>query len=281
VSKWGDKMEIDTKNLKGKELTNFLTEKLDELADNICQDPDEILKFLKKWNNGFHNYSFNNIILAWIQKPDFSLLAGYHAWKKRNRQVKKGEHAIRILAPLHKKIIDDDGEETYKLTGFLPVPVFDVSQTEGEELDVGCSELVRGNVDFKFVIKSSPVPVKIKHLGLSNGSTNGQVINISPKKNKAAMAATFIHELSHIMLGHCEGSGILFETEDRSVKEIEAETTSYIVCKFLGIENNKSRLYVGNWGGNKEKLQGRGKKIIATAEKIIRNIASQGVVNNE
>ncbi|MGB9937408.1 MAG: ArdC-like ssDNA-binding domain-containing protein [Methanobacterium sp.] len=273
-------MRID-KSLKGKELAKFLTAKLDEFADNICQDPDEILEFCNRWNNGFHNYSFNNLILAWIQKPDFSLLAGFWAWKKHNRQVKKGESAIRILAPLHKKIIDEDGEETYILSGFKPVPVFDLSQTEGEELDVGCSELIQGDVDFKSIIKSSPVPVKIAHLGLANGRTNGQKIELSPRKNKAAMAATYIHELSHILLGHCEGSGILFETDDRSVKEIEAETCSYIVCSFLGIDNNKSRLYVANWGGNKEELKGRGKKIIATAEKIIRSITSQGVDSNE
>ena len=270
-------MRID-RNLKGKELTNFLSSKLDEFSDTICQDPDEILEFCNRWRNGFHNYSFNNLILAWIQKPDFSLLAGYHAWKKKNRQVKKGERAIRVLAPMHKKIVDEDGEETFILSGFKPVSVFDLSQTEGEELDVGCSDLVQGNVDFKSIIKSSPVPVKMKHLGLSNGNTNGQVINLSPRKNKAAMAATLIHEISHILLGHCEEPGILFETDDRSVKEIEAETCSYIVCSFLGIENNKSRLYVANWGATANELRGRGKKIIATAEKIIRTI---GAVNNE
>lgn len=269
-------MEKEISKLKGKELTKFLTSKLDEFADNICQDPDEILEFCKRWNNGFHNYSFNNILLAWIQRPDFTLLAGYRAWQKKNRQVKRGERAIRILAPLHKKVIDEDDEESFILTGFRPVSVFDVSQTEGEELKVGYEELIHGNVDFKSIIKSSPVPVKIKHLGLANGRTNGQIIELSPKKNKAAMAATLIHEAAHIELGHLDKPGILFETDDRSAKEIEAETCSYIVCAFLGIENKKSRLYVGNWGATAEELKGRGKTIVAAAEKIIRRIVSQG-----
>lgn len=273
-------MRID-RNLKGANLTKFLTAKLDEFADNICQDPDEILQFCKRWNNGFHNYSFNNLILAWIQCPGFTLLAGYRAWQKRKRQVQKGERAIRILAPLQKKIIDEDDEEAFILTGFRPVSVFDISQTEGEELDIGCSELIQGNVNFKSIIKSSPVPVKIKHLGLANGNTNGQVINLSPKKNKAAMTATLIHEISHIELRHCERTGVLFETEDKSAKEIEAETCSYIVCNFLGIENNKSRLYVGNWGATAEELKGRGKTIVAAAEKIIRRIVSQGADYDE
>ena len=272
----GDKMRIE-RNLKGKELTKFLTAKSDEFSDNICQDPDEVLEFCKRWNQGFHNYSFNNLILAWIQKPDFTLLAGYRTWQKKKRQVKRGEKAIRILAPLHKKVIDEDDEESFILTGFRPVSVFDVSQTEGKELDdLGCGELIQGNVDLKSIIKSSPVPVKIKHLGLANGNTNGKVINLSPKKNKAAMSATLIHEISHIELGHCERTGVLFENEDRSTKEIEAETCSYIVCAFLGLENHKSRLYVGNWGATAAELRGHGKRIIAAAEKIIRTIVSQG-----
>jgi hypothetical protein len=57
-----------SKEMKGKNLTNYLTEKLDELADSICQDPEQLLEFVKKWNSGFNNYSFNNTILPWIQR---------------------------------------------------------------------------------------------------------------------------------------------------------------------------------------------------------------------
>ena len=56
-----------------------------------------------KWLNTmsrFHNYSLNNTVLISMQKPDATLVAGYTAWKNRfGRQVKKGEKAIRILAP--------------------------------------------------------------------------------------------------------------------------------------------------------------------------------------
>ena len=40
------------KELKRKELTAFLVEKLDELSDNLCQDEDQLIEFIKKWNNG-------------------------------------------------------------------------------------------------------------------------------------------------------------------------------------------------------------------------------------
>ena len=58
----------------------------------------------------FHNYSLNNTLLIAMQKPEASLVAGYNAWKNNfNRQVQKGEKAIKILAPTPyktKKMID-------------------------------------------------------------------------------------------------------------------------------------------------------------------------------
>jgi len=274
-----DRMEkLKIPKLKGQALTNFLVDKLDELADNICQDQEQLMEFVKKWHNGFHSYSFNNTILAWIQRPDFTLLAGYKSWIGRGRQVKAGQKSIRILAPMVKKIKEDNGDESMIIRGFRTVSVFDVSQTEKiteddeDEIDVGCSDLVSGNFDFETIVKASPVPVLIRYLGISNGSTDGNTIKIAPKKNEAAMVATLTHEISHVMLGHCENSGTLYETEDKSIKEIEAETVSFIVSSYLGLENNKSRLYIGNWGGNKEELKGRGKKIIAVSESIIKRI---------
>lgn len=258
---------------RGKDLTRFLREKLDELADSICQDPEQLSEFVERWTNGFYHYSINNTILAWMQRPDFTLLAGYKAWQKHGRQVIKGERAIRILVPLTKKIKNYD-EESIIIRGFRPVSVFDISQTEGKPVDVGCSNLISGDVDFELIVKAYPIPVHIKDLGLSNGNTNGKEINITPKENTSAMCATLIHEWSHVALGHCEDSALLFETDQKSAREIEAETVAFIVTTCLGLENNKSRLYIGNWGAEKEELKGRGKKIISVAEKIIRDINS-------
>ena len=47
----------------------------------------------------FHEYSFANVCLIVSQRPDASRVAGYKTWQKLGRQVRKGEHGIRILAP--------------------------------------------------------------------------------------------------------------------------------------------------------------------------------------
>ena len=82
----------------------------------------------------FTNYSINNTILIYLQNPNATLVAGYKAWEtKFNRHVKQGEKGIVILAPMkYKKDPDDEDSEVY--IRFRTTAVFDISQTEGEEL---------------------------------------------------------------------------------------------------------------------------------------------------
>ncbi|MCE5213407.1 MAG: ImmA/IrrE family metallo-endopeptidase [Methanobacterium sp.] len=294
-------MEIG--NLKGKELSEYLSQELDELADNICQDPDELERFVKQWNNGFHSYSLNNTLLILSQRPDSTLVAGYRSWQERGRQVLRGEFGIRIFAPNTRKAFapntckDENAEddETIIITGFHATTVFAIQQTgvfrsfvaHGRYLhrvidpdpvwypEVGCSDLITGEIQLDKVIEAIPVPIVFKDLGFSNGKTDGKVIYITPKKNKAAQVNTIIHEYSHVLLHFNESTASsLYDSENRSIAEIEAESVAFIVTSYLGLKNLKSALYVGNWGANSEKLKGRGKRIISTAEAIIRDIES-------
>jgi hypothetical protein len=84
----------------------------------------------------FHNYSFGNILEIARQKPDATRVAGLYAWNQLGRKVRKGEHGIRILAPMigvrRKK--DEEAEKDIRtqnravLVGFRSAYVFDVSQ---------------------------------------------------------------------------------------------------------------------------------------------------------
>ncbi len=57
----------------------------------------------------FHQYSFNNCILIYLQKPDATHVAGFHKWKEFNRFVRKGEKGIAILAPMtRKRVIEEE-----------------------------------------------------------------------------------------------------------------------------------------------------------------------------
>ena len=49
------------------------------------------------FTKAFHRYSINNLLLIFGQCPEASHVAGYRTWQKLNRQVRKGEHGIRIF----------------------------------------------------------------------------------------------------------------------------------------------------------------------------------------
>ena len=93
----------------------------------------------------FHNYSFGNIVAIARQRPTATRVAGFGRWKEMGRFVKRGERGIQILAPMigyRRKNTDavqnTDADGNVKqpavLIGFRAVHVFDVAQTEGEDL---------------------------------------------------------------------------------------------------------------------------------------------------
>lgn len=258
------------KELKGKELTAFLVEQRDNLADSVCQDPEQLEQFVQMWDNGMnlHGYSFNNLILAWLQYPRVSMLAGFKKWQSLGRMVNKGEKAIKVLAPLTRKVRDKESDEdAVVISGWRYVNVFDVSQTDGEELEFGHSDKVTGDICFESVKNISPLPVVVEYAGTSNGNVTKDRILVSPKENEAAMVATLVHEIAHYKLGHLDCD------LDKETKEVEAETVSYIVTSYLGFKNGKSKYYIGSWNGSGDKLRGKGKHLISVAESIIRDIS--------
>ena len=90
---------------KMKELTDRLEEGIQEVFQS--RKYQEYLQVMSK----FYNYSFNNLILIAMQKPDASLVAGYSAWQKQfGRHVKKGEKGIKILAPMFQKRKVDEAD---------------------------------------------------------------------------------------------------------------------------------------------------------------------------
>jgi len=94
----------------------------------------------------FHRYSFGNCQLIAYQRPDATQVAGFKSWQTLGRQVRKGERAIRILAPMSVKERDEQGNETdARLTFFRAVPVFDISQTDGDPLPEAPREPITGD----------------------------------------------------------------------------------------------------------------------------------------
>ena len=220
------------------------------------------LDFMSK----FYDYSVNNIILIMMQKPEASLVAGYQAWKtKFKRQVRKGETGITILAPCPKKftktIENEDGtteEKEIKYMSFRACTVFDISQTDGEEVP-SYVDMLKGDVDKyeELLLKLkqiSPVSVDFEDIeGEANGyfSQIEKRIAIANDMSEQQTIKTLIHEIAHAKL-HDKEEGIEKDA-DRRTKEVQAESIAYTVCKMIGLETSEYSFgYVAGWSKGKE-----------------------------
>lgn len=235
-----------------------------------------LLKVMSK----FHHYSANNCILIAVQCPEATYVTGYGKWKTMNRIVKKGEKAIRIISPCpYKQINEETGEEEEHLT-FRAASVFDISQTMQipgtPQMHFGIEEL-SGNVPdydrlIAAIIKAAPCPVS--YVQISGGAKGyykpaDDIIAVCKGMSQLQTVKTLIHEIAHACLHNTEANKI--RETDRNTKEIEAESTAYIVASCLGLDTSEySFEYIASWSGkdNLSAVNTALKNIQHTADRI-------------
>lgn len=216
----------------------------------------------------FHTFSSYNWQLIYEQCPNATKLAGYVQWKKDfNRHVKKGEKAIRILAPRFGK---------GGMRGFKEVCIFDISQTEGEELPdvyVSYKNLQESCSHYKKLydafMEISPLPIFFDILDGYNGICYfDKKIAINKGLSQSQTIKTIIHEIAHAIL-HTNSDA------DKYTKEVEAESVAYAVCSFFKIDSSDFSFgYVANWSKDKQLdiLRSSLETITETANKIISDV---------
>ena len=242
----------------------------------------------------FHSYSPRNTALIFFQKPDATRVAGFDAWKKLGRYVRRGETGISIFAPVtvankvRKPVLDDNGKPLFDENGdpkteaasetriwFRPVTVFDVSQTEGKPLPELCGEL-QGTVPdlekiFSAVQKISPYKIVFEKMpGEEKGycSYAEKKIALKPGMSDAQIVKTVLHEYAHAVLH----KGV---AKSREQKEIEAESVAFLVSDSLGVDTSGYSFdYVSVWshGMETEQLQEMLESIQTDANEIISRV---------
>lgn len=224
----------------------------------------------------FHRYSANNVMLIMMQRPDATRVAGFNAWKQFNRYVRRGEHGIRILAPCTYKVEGDDGDERWILRGFKVVTVFDVSQTEGEDLPGDIRpELVEGQAptglweSLAQQVATAGFELVRGDCGGANGRTDysTSTVTVRDDVDDAQACKTLAHELGHILLGHQSrlASGC------RGVLEVEAESVAYIVAQAAGLDCSRYSLpYVAHWAaGDVSVVRQTAERVVSVAGAIL------------
>lgn len=199
----------------------------------------------------FHRYSFNNAMLIGSQDPDATRVAGFATWRSLGRSVRTGERAIWILAPMMgRRVRGEEGEERRPIIGFRTVAVFDLSQTEGEELPVVCRNLEGDDpaACFDALRRRAECLSYSVELAELPSTTNGDCtyalrrIRIECRNHPAQQVKTLAHELAHALLH--EG------VTDRALAELEAESTAFVVCHALGLDSGGYSFgYVASWAG--------------------------------
>ena len=281
-----------------KEITDRLETGIQELFES------ERYKAYLTTMSKFHSYSFNNTLLIAMQGGQ--LVAGYNKWRDNfHRNVKKGEKAIKILAPAPFKakkevqkldaqgrpVMGKDGKpvtevQEIQVPAFKIVSVFDVSQTEGEPLpSIGVEELT-GSVErygefFKALEQTSPVPIGFEDIpGGSHGyyHLTEKRIAIQEGMSELQTLKTAIHEIAHSKLHAIDPEAPAIEQADRPdsrTREVQAESVAYAVCQHYGLDTSDYSFgYVAGWSSGKDlkELKASLETIRATAHELITTI---------
>ena len=281
-----------------KEITDRLETGIQELFES------ERYKAYLTTMSKFHSYSFNNTLLIAMQGGQ--LVAGYNKWRDDfHRNVKKGEKAIKILAPAPFKakkevqkldaqgrpVMGKDGKpvtevQEIQVPAFKIVSVFDVSQTEGEPLpSIGVEELT-GSVErygefFKALEQTSPVPIGFEDIpGGSHGyyHLTEKRIAIQEGMSELQTLKTAIHEIAHSKLHAIDPEAPAIEQADRPdsrTREVQAESVAYAVCQHYGLDTSDYSFgYVAGWSSGKDlkELKVSLETIRATAHELITTI---------
>lgn len=272
---------------KNREQLKEITDRIEAGIRDIFEsgDMEKYRNYLRTMSR-FHNYSLNNQALIHLQRPDATLVAGYNRWRdKFSRHVLRGEKGITIIAPTpYKKkieqekldpdtklpILDADGkvmteEKEIEIPMFRPVKVFDYAQTDGKPLPERVASPVAnltGSVEnyeafMEALRRSSPVPVEVKPLSADMDgyfSPKSQSITLREGMSEVQTVSAAVHEIAHAKL-HNYGLQQAAErkAKSRNTEEVEAESVSFMVCAYFGIETGANSFgYVATWSKNAE-----------------------------
>ena len=246
-------------------------------------DGEEFRRYLQTAAK-FHRYSANNCLLILMQREDATRVAGYRAWQSMGRQVRKGEKGIKILAPIARKVEDEKtGEEVRTLCGFKTSTVFDISQTDGEELpeaptaeDLDPEEgaEVAGLVyeGLRHFCESEGVAVDFEERGEDSGDygtyyRKQRRIVLNAALQTVEQATTLAHELAHHLL---HGFSQDAKRPPKAAREIEAEGVAFVTCAAFGLDTSRFTFaYVADYAGETEALKAVLDRIQKAARQLI------------
>jgi antirestriction protein ArdC len=214
----------------------------------------------------FHRYSFHNVMLILSQRPAATRVAGFHTWRSLHRHVRRGEKGIAILAPLVRRVRNDDNAEVsdsfrHVIYGWRTVYVFDVAQTDGESLPSYTMAETSGDVGPYYdrlvtLVRNLGITLTfVDNLGgaLATCRPGHASIQLLSSLEPAAAFATLSHELAHDLLHRRDD---LDTPASKNVREAEAEAVAAIVTEAIGLAHlDSARDYIRLYNGSADTLK--------------------------
>ena len=209
----------------------------------------------------FHSYSAGNCMLIAWQCHERGIVpervAGFRAWLKLGRVVRKNEKALRILAPVTVKERDEQGEDTGERRVFFKTAfVFELSQTEPlpgvEPVSLepprqpltgdSHAHLIEPMVAFAeslgFAVSFEPIAGSAG--GWCDSENRRIVVDADAPAN--ARLRTLIHECAHAL-------GIDYRSYSREQAEVMVETVTLLAASTVGLAVDGETIpYVSGWG---------------------------------
>lgn len=263
-------------------MQNNRKEKMDKIMAMLTEGVEQVFSSEKyaEWLrvcSKFHHYSINNQILILMQTGGTaSQVAGYRKWQSLGRQVRKGEKGIWIISPMQFKQAGDDPDAEEKITTlFKAATVFDISQTDGDDLPSLVEELTDDDASYDAIIeklvKFSSVPVSFTS-DLPEGvygcfSPSEMSIKVRDTISRSHRTKTLVHEICHSIFDADPKS-----KTDRETKEVRAESCAYCVCSALGLDTSDYSFgYIAGYSSGKDmkELKSVMQDIKNTADKIL------------
>ena len=245
--------------MKTSELMDQIESRIKELATKTedAKASEEVTQYLR-FLSRFHRYSLHNTMAIWIHCPNATHVAGYNAWMKLGRYVRKGERGIPIFAPCTQAVPkgeeEDDEKKTRKVIGYKIVYVFDVSQTEGKPLPEAPIVAQGYGSALLPVLEgiATDLGIGLEYRAMSgshHGTSYGGSIEVDSELDDAGKTSVIVHELAHELL-HKGPDRMLLSSRQR---ETEAESTAYVVCSHFGLDSAAPN-YLALWAAKPEQI---------------------------
>lgn len=308
-------VELAMKKEEGGEKVRGLLQFIDRMIEKVASMTDdasqsEFVKSFLSFSAKFHNYSFHNQILIWVQKPDATYVNGFRKWMEMGREVTNWDNGIVVIAPMIKKVKlspeeasslpPEEAENSYKThTRFSGVKVYDISDTrpipgweemkgkkpfeptqwrkDSNEAREEITSLVNAVIGWA---KSQNIDYGYEKMAEEMGGFSaGGKIRINDTYQGINLFSTAVHEIAHELL-HWESTEETKRSKEsrlttRQQKEIDAETTAYIVLQHYGFETVDTPNYLALWKAKGEDIKERREHINKAVKTIIKAIDSE------